>query len=79
MLIAMCTTALKNSKVKVTAYTAPLYTSVVAPPTRQSIVIIIEGKKKVHNTVVYCFYSHQQENSRLCSNFDTMYKNNKHY
>ena len=53
--------------------------SVIAPPTRQSIVIIIEGKMKAHNTVVHCFYSHSQENSRLCSNFNTMYKNNKHY
>ena len=52
---------------------------VIAPPTRQSIVIIIESKMKAHNTVVHCFYSHLQENSRLCSNFNTMYKNNKHY
>ena len=46
MLIAMCTTALKNSKVKVTAYIVPLYTSIIAPPTRQSIVITMHRGQK---------------------------------
>ena len=53
--------------------------SVIEPPTRQSIVIMIEGKMKAHNTVVHRFYSHLQEHSRLCSNCNTMYKNNKLY
>lgn len=55
-------------------YKVSMSDPMIAQPTKQSIILIIEGNKKARNRIVHCFYSHQQENSVLCSNYVTVYK-----